>query len=487
MPDPFELAAAQWEQSHRRWSTPGALAAHLDPSTKRTPALDAIDRKLVDLYRGEGKRRLMVFMPPQEGKSQRISRRFPEWILTENPHARIGIVSYETELAKRWGRVIKNDAAQHLDLPIRLQADSKAAGRWNTVQGGGVYCVGLNGAITGQPIDVMLIDDPVKGRAEAESEVYRERAWQWWENNGFTRMSNGLVVLMMTRWHEDDLAGRLLTKEPGEWDVLSIPAIAGANDPLGRAEGDELVSATKDPGFFYRTRELRSKYVWDSVYQQSPSAATGSMFKRSDWRYWRRLGKDAIDLDGVLLRLNECTKFITMDLAASTKTSADYTVASVWAIGFTGDLVLLDRARARVPDSAHFDLVRPLVARWFSPYDVVYVESRMFGTTFVYAAGRSGIPIRELQADKDKVTRASSGADMQRQGRIWLPRDAVWLDEWLDEHAEFPTGKHDDQVDTTGYAARVALAHWVDPSPPVAPPRQTMYGDNALDFLSIPV
>lgn len=220
-------AASRFAPRVRQWATPGAMATDLDPAHRQTAALDLIDRELVDLFDGDGHDRLMVFMPPQEGKSQKISRRTPAWLLSHDPTLRIAIVSYAANKAERWGRQIRRDILAHPQLGITLRADSRAAGRWETEQGGGLICVGIAGGITGEPVDVLLVDDPVEGRAEAESETYRERDWDWWESDGSTRLSSrARVVVMMTRWHEDDLAGRLRVREPGDWRVISIPAIA---------------------------------------------------------------------------------------------------------------------------------------------------------------------------------------------------------------------------------------------------------------------
>ena len=469
----FEVAARAFEPAPPpRWATPGAMARELDPTMVQTPALDAVDLVLVDAAEGRCPR-AMIFEPPQEGKSERVSRRFPAWLLNRDPTLRIGIVSYQSDKAVRWGRAIRRDARTHPQLGINLRADDRAAGRWHTEEGGGVYCAGIGAALTGEPLDVLIIDDPFAGRAEAESAVYRERAWDWWENVGSTRLSTrAFVLLMQTRWHTVDLAGRLLQEEPGEWRVLSIPAIAeDADDPLGRAPGEELVSVQRrPPGYFHKLRELRSPYVFRSVYQQRPTSAQGGMFARADWRYWRtrgrELGRPVLDLDGQTAALADCARFITVDLATSVRTSADFTVAAAWAISVNGDLILLDRVRDRVAQSGHFDLVTPLRQRWLGPYDVTYVESRMFGTTLVYAAGRAGLPLAELHADVDKLTRALPAANLQRQHKVWLPADAPWLDEWLDELADFPSAAHDDQVDVLAYAARVAVAHWLPTEAP---------------------
>lgn len=458
--------------------TPGDMAVALDRTTVQTPALELIDQRLVDVAEGRTLRQ-MIFMPPQEGKSQRISRRFPAWLLSKDPTLRIAIVSYQLEKAVRWGRDIKRDAETHPQLGITIRKDSHAAGRWHTTEGGGIYCVGIGGALTGEPVDVLIIDDPFAGRADAESETYRTRAWDWWENVGSTRLSaRGRAVLMMTRWHEDDLAGRLLSREPGEWEVLAIPAICAepGTDPLGREEGAEMASATHLPGWFKNVERLRSAYVWRSVYQQTPTAGEGNLFKRSDFRYWRqgdrRDGGEQILLDGTPADLRDCTRFATIDLAASTKTSADWTVAAAWAIVPWGDLVLLDRVKVRVGQEGHFEALTPLRQRWLRPYDVTYVESRMFGTTLVYAAGRAGIPLAELEADTDKVTRAMAAADLNRQHRLWFPAAVDWLDDWCDELAQFPNAAHDDQVDVLGYAGRVAITHWLPAQAPGEVERQ---------------
>lgn len=486
----FEYAARQFETKTRTWPTPGAMALALEPKTKTSPVLDMIDAALVELFDGDVDR-LMIFCPPQEGKSQKVSRRTPAWLLAHDPTLRIAIVSFEQGKAERWGREIRRDIRQHpVELGIMLRSDTHAAGRWETVQGGGLICVGLEGGITGEPVDILIIDDPVKGRAQAESKNYREAAWEWWESNGSTRLSErGKVVLMMTRWHTDDLAGRLLAREPGEWRVVNIPAIAvDAEDPLGREVGEEMPSVRgRKPGYFTKLSQLRSSYVFSSIYQQRPVSAEGGIFKRGDWQYWRLDGDGRLDLDGVTYELSDCTRFITMDLATSTKTSADYTVAGAWAITISGDLVLLDRVRERVAQTDHMALLAPLRNRWLQPYDVTYIESCMFGTTLVYRLGRKGLPVAELEADADKLTRALAAADLQRQHRMWLPQNAPWLDEWIDEHADFPAVAHDDQVDVTGYAGRVAITHWV---PMQTAEQEQAYGGGStaeLDFFKIPM
>lgn len=474
----------------RRWPGPGAMAQALDPLTRQTPALEAIDEHLVAVADGDIDR-LMVLMPPQEGKSERISRRFPEWVLSHRPNTRFSLVSFADERARRWGRFIKSDLEQHPELGLRLRRDSKAAGRWGIAgYRGGVYCVGVAGQLTGEPVDVMVIDDPIADLEHALSPVYRERAKRFWQSVAVPRLGpQSRVVLVQTRWHEDDLAGWLQATNADRWTVLKIPAVAEDTvDVLGRDTGEGMLSARGNRDWASVRTEVGA-YVWAAEYQQRPAPAEGGMFKRTNWRYWEPAGPDlrgtSISLEGRVVPLDECWRFATVDLATSTKTSADYTVAGAWAVTPGGDLVLLDRVRQRIEEADHWAHIRPLVTR--HRVDVTFVESRMFGTTLVYEAGRAGIGLRELKADTDKFTRALPAAARQEQGRVWLPAGVDWLEEWVDELAAFPNGAHDDQVDVMAYAARVVAAYWLSPGTPAELDRRSWPDDGAIDFLTAPM
>lgn len=527
--DMTALALAQWAQltrpKERRYVRPGDLAKALDEKTQTSPALEIIDDALVGLMDPDSENNaLAIFMPPQEGKSQRVSRRYAEWLLDHDPTLRIAIVSYAEELALRWGRDIKMDVMQNPcknvnpgevcrdpcgGLHITIRRDSASAGRWETPQGGGIYCVGVGGPLTGKPVDILIIDDPVKDRMAAESKVIRESTWDWWESVAVARAPRR-VVLVQTRWHEDDLAGRMMSRpSPLKWKTIRIPAIADApDDPLGRAIGEELPSVRKRvAGFFRNLRATMSPYVFSGVYQQSPTAPEGNFFRRASFRYWREMepwpdGRERIFCEGQAVTLVDCWKFITMDFAASTKVSADYTVASCWAVTPAGDLILLDRERDRVPDHEHFNMAQRLRLKWNA--DQVYVESNWWSKTFVSDARDKGVPVAKVTADIDKVTRAIPAAGRVHSGRVWFPAEVEWLDVWCDELAIFPQGSHDDQVDTLSYAARIQVNEWVpahdDPRPGVDPWEQSVHqaaasatggiGDSAqggdMDLMEIP-
>lgn len=432
--------------------------------------------------------------------SQRVSRRFPEWLLAHDPTLRIAIISYQDEIAIRWGRQILRDirAANPAVMRIRVMPDSSAAGRWDTPEGGGLYCTGVGGALAGQPVQVMIIDDPVKDREQAESQTYRDRNWDWWESVAIPRLApGGITVLMSTRWHQDDLPGRILSRPgPLRWRVLSMPAISeGPGDPLGRPAGAEFPSVRGRPaGYFRHLQATVTPYVFASIYQQRPAAAVGNFFRRASFRYWTGLpGRlhpgDALqrgvqagawcECEGQRVDLADPAvwRFATVDLAASTKTSADWTVVSVWAISREGDLLLLDRRRAHVEMADHFAMARPLRDRW--RYDVMYVPREYWSKTLITDARAAGVPVAEVTTDSDKLTRAIPAAGRLHTGRAWFPAktsgcdcgecDGNWLPEWEDELASFDKGAHDDQVDTFSAAARVAAAHWTPPAPPARP------------------
>lgn len=473
MTDKWAAVAAMFAPRSRRWATPGALAQELDPSTVQTPALDLIDRELVNLADGDVDR-LAVFMPPQEGKSVRTSQRFVEWLLTDNPELRIAIVSYSDEMARRWGSDIKLDAATFdgsdgaLDLGIKLRADSKAAGRWQ-IDGhaGGVYCVGIAGSLTGKPVDILVIDDPVKDLEEAQSLAYQERAKRFWQAVAVPRLGPGAkVVLIQTRFHELDLAGQILAEDAGRWRVVSIPAIADSpDDPLGRPEGEPLLSARGHRDWAAIRREV-GDFVWASLYQQHPAPLAGGLFRRDQFKYWSGMpsdeGRARIDLDGRAVYLENCWIFAVCDLAASVRTQADYSVFATWAFSLDRDLILLDLHRERMQVEDHLGAVRPMMSRWGAT--ALYVEEMFHSATLVRDATQAGIPVLPLHADTDKVTRALSATPFVGAGKLWLAAGAPWVSAYLDEVTAFPNSAKDDQVDVTAYAARLVSAHYIQPT-----------------------
>ena len=281
-----------------QYPTPGALAKALDLSTNQTPALDLIDSELVRLVNEPGGR-LIISMPPQQGKSTRVSQIFPVWALIRDPDLPVIVASYGEQLAERNGETIRNLIQWNAPkLGVDIEHGSSAKKRWR-LEGrkGGVLSAGIGSGMTGWASGLTIIDDPIKDRIEADSETYRERVWGWWRDVAQTRLAPGApVVLVLTRWHTDDLAGRLLAAEDGHrWRVVNIPAQAdhhpskGETDPLGRKPGEYLQSARRerDPknpsgagrpmsdDDWEKIKVGVGSRTWNALYQGRPAPAEG--------------------------------------------------------------------------------------------------------------------------------------------------------------------------------------------------------------------
>lgn len=480
----------------RRWASPLDMASELSPTTVRTPALEAINDALVRLAEPGGKNRLAVFMSPQEGKSTLCSYWNPLWLLTHDPDLRIIAVSYNAEKSREWGAEVKTAISNFngddgmADLEIRLRADSRAAGRWK-VEGhiGGLYCAGIESGITGRPGDYIVVDDPTKNMQEAQSEAKRGKVTSTYRGAIVPRLGPGAKLLwIQTLWHESETIQAILANEGDDWEVIRIPAICDEpNDPLGRDIGEPMISA-RGQRDWAKTRRDVGEYVFSALYQQRPAPAEGGLFKRLWWRYWSpapTVGvSERVDLGGKIWALADCWKFGTIDLANSTKTSADWTVAAVWAMTLDGDLVLLDFMRARVGEEHHFDLVRPLAERWRA--DTFFVERSQYGTTLARDAARTGVHLTPIDPESDKFSRALPYSARASAGRVWLPAGAPDKAKiFIDEHAAFPNGSHDDTVDVGSYAVRVAVTKWQPPPPKTQP--DPVGREVELDYMSMPL
>lgn len=475
------------------------MAQALDPGIVRTPATNLMNQALVDLADGR-EDRLMISIPPQETKSTTCSFRFVEWLLADvSADLRCIIISYSDSVARRWGADIKRDFEMFdgedgsIDLGVRLRADSRAAGRWQ-VEGrrGGCFCAGVAGSVGGRAAEVMIIDDPVKDLEQAQSPIYRERFQRFWQGVAVPRLGPGAkVVLVSTRWHEQDAAGWLISTEGdrahgGRWKVINIPAIAEDDDALGRKPGEELISA-RGKRDWKAIRRSVGEYVWASLYQGRPAPAEGGLFKRIWFRWWSpapsRGEEQRIDLGGRAVDLRDTWRFLTGDLAVSTRTSADYTVAAAWALTLDGDLILLDYNRAKVGEAQHFDLFRPLAQRW--QVDTIFLEASQYGTTLVAEATRSGLHITPVQADTDKFSRALPYSARASGGRVWLPAGSQQkMGVWVDEHCSYPNAAHDDTLDVGSLATRVAITKW---SPAVPAHLPTSTASDGPNFLTMPL
>lgn len=453
------------------YPTPGVVARLLDGRIVQTPALELIDDLLLQIAEGHITR-LIVSVPPQEGKSQRISRAFLLWMLLRDHDLRLGVASYELSTARRWGRTVRNDIRAHPDFGLTVSRDSSAASEW-TLAGddvhGSVYSVGIGGALTGRPLDGLIIDDPVKDRAQAESQTYRDTAWEWWTDVARTRLApGGWVVIVMTRWHEDDLAGRLIAQDArgdGEgWTVVNIPAQAdhdphkGERDPLGREPGEWLRSAGgRTPEQWQQIRAAVGTRTFTSLYQGRPSPVEGDLFKRSQWRRYDT-PRAFLREDGTWHCPAADQVIQSWDMAFKDTKHSDYVVGQVWA-RFGLDAYLLDQVRARLSFTATVEAVRELTRRW-PQATAKLIEDKANGSAVIDQLKRSITGLIPITPKDGKYVRAVGVSPYVESGHVHLPSDrlASWAAGFIDEAAAFPNGTHDDQVDAMTQALDRLLA-----------------------------
>lgn len=389
-------------------------------------------------------KRLMIFMPPRHSKSETVTVRYAAYRMESDPKMNVILGSYNQKLANRFSRKVKRIVQSR----IALSRERKAVEEWETLAGGGLRAVGVGGGITGFGGNLILIDDPVKSREEAESEAYRDKCWDWFNDDLYTRLEpNAAMVLTMTRWHDDDLAGRLIKEmdDGGEqWEVVSLPALAEENDPLGRKQGEALCPERYDRESLEKRRVKLGAYSFAALFQQRPVPVEGALFKR-DWF------KDRI-VDQAPSGLRWARGY---DLAVSQKTSADFTASFRCAFDKQGVLYIADgfRRRLEYPEQKRY-----VIQRMVSEANTQHgIEKALHGEALVQDLRRvpaiRHVAFKAVKVDTDKFTRALSWANLAEEGKIRLVR-GPWIDAFLDEACRF-TGKgdtHDDQVDAVSVA-----------------------------------
>lgn len=389
--------------------------------------LEAVERGEID--------RLMIFMPPRHGKSELASKRFPAWCLGRNPKRQIIAASYNSDLANDFGRNVRNIVAEpefrQVFPTVSLATDSAAANRMNTNHGGAYVAAGVGTAVTGRGADIALIDDPFKDREEADSERRRELVWDWYRSTLYTRlMPGGAIVLIQTRWHEDDLAGRLLEQEPEQWEVLELPAI--------NAAGEALWPEWYDTQALERIKATIGPREWSALYQQQPQPDEGTYFKREWFTNWTTL--PAVRTYG------------TSDYAV-TDGGGDYTVHTVWGIGPDGDVYRVEQWKGQTASDEWIERKLDLIAKhkplcWFGEGGVI---QKAVEPMLRRRMRERGVHCRLewLPSVADKPTRARSFQAMAATGRVHFESGAD-----LSEFLVFPAGKHDDEVDTASLIGR---------------------------------
>lgn len=392
----------------------------------------------------------MIFMPPRHGKSEMVTVRYTAWRLLLEPELRVIVGSYAQQLANRFSRSIKRVCdevgfGKTSDDEKPIAGRLKSAAEWETPAGGGVRAVGVGAGVTGFGAGLIVIDDPVKNRAQADSETYRERTWDWFNDDIYTRLEpDASIILIQTRWHEDDLAGRLIREEEdgGEkWTTVNLPAVAEPDDPLGRVQGAPLCRARFDRKALDKIRRKLGSYSFSALYQQRPVPRDKGMFKR-EW--FRNIVDEAPD--GLHWKRG-------YDLAVSTKTSADYTASFRCARDERGNVYIADGYRARIeyPDQRRY-----VIERMTTEKNTEHgIEAALHGKALVQDLRQNArlirTPFRGIAVEGDKLMRALPWLNLAEEGRVILVRGA-WIDEFLHELSQFPKGRHDDQIDAVSIA-----------------------------------
>ena len=419
--------------------------------------------------------RLLICEPPGHGKSTVSSLYFPAFYLSKFPTHNVIAVSHTESFAEQWGRKVRNllmsDEHRLLFPNCAVSDDSRSAGRWDLIAGGSYYATGVGGAVTGRRADIVVCDDLLKGVDDAESQLVRDNMWEWWGSDLSTRLKpNGIMVVIGTRWHLDDIIGRLLASEKqkggDKWDKVILPALAKKNDPLGRKEGEALWPEWEDEKALERRRSQSSmsQRQWSALYMQDPVIEGGNILRREWFRIWNE--KDP----------PKCRMVIqSWDTATSKKQTAAYSACTTWGIFKEKDsgidsMILLSAFRRRMD----YPELRKMAQRLAYDYlddnyefpaqskvkrapDMILVEDMSSGSQLIPDLLRAGIsctPVRP-KAYGDKDARVHLSSDLMENGRVWVPGQPPnyttarrWAEEVIQACISYPSADSRDWVDT---------------------------------------
>lgn len=431
----------------------------------------------------------MIFAPPQHGKSELVSVRLPAYWMGKRPDDPVILSSYAASLAEGKSRearqVVESIEYRQLFPEVNTRANNRAVDEWH-LDGhrGYMKAVGVAGPVTGHGGLLGIIDDPFENWERAQSKVIRDKVWDWWRATFRTRIwEGGAVVLIMTRWHPDDLAGRLLAEQGSDWTVLRLPAIAetqsqrdeacrilglpqGQLDPLGRQPGEPLAPRRYSSAALVALRRDVGPMAWPAEYQGIPVEPEGNLFKRQWFNRFRNLGDAYVICDtGEMVYKRECVHFALCDPNASDKPTADFTALGYFALtprhrpgkpAAEPRLLILKMARDRI----RFEEVAERAFLFFREHgpEWIGVEAELIFDAIAREMLRLGLPVRRLKTEgKTKFVRAMPAIARCECGQVLLPVADGWINDFLDEVCKF-TGiedAHDDQVDLLSYGCKI--------------------------------
>lgn len=411
---------------------------------------ELIAEKLEAVERGEIKR-LIITMPPRHAKSVTATQAFPAWYLGRNPNGRIITASYGQDLATDFGSKTRDlvDSQEYKVIfpELKLKEDTQSKNKWATTVGGHYISVGVGGSLTGRGSEILLIDDPTKNREEAESQVYRDKVWNWYTSTAFTRLEpDGAVIVIMTRWHVDDLAGRLIKQ--GGWDVLHLPAIA-TQDEKYRKQGEALWEGRYDVAKLQEIKATVGAYDWSALYQGNPVLSETQEFKES---MFHRVSEEELRRIEAGLRL-EYT--IAVDLAISEKEKADRTAITVIGKAVSKPEwyvceIIADRLDPLQTIDALFMLYEKYRPRKIGIETVAFQKSLLYFIQEEMRRRQVYLPIQELKTTGSKEMRIRGLLPLYRTGVV-LHINTPKAKELEEELLLFPQSPHDDISDSLAY------------------------------------
>jgi predicted phage terminase large subunit-like protein len=399
----------------------------------------------------QGNGRILVEIPPRHGKSTFISQWLPAWFLANWPDQNVMLATYETNFATTWGRRTRNLLKEHNDticqwhvdangdqLHELISTDSAAAARWTTTMGGGMMTAGVGGPLTGSGGQLLIIDDPHKNWKEAMSPVTKKMIHEWFDSTFYTRCEpDATIIVLHTRWMEDDLIGYLKSQHKDKWLELRMPAIAEEDDPLGRVIGEALCPQRYDEKKLAKIKEASRALTWAGLYQQRPVPVAGNIFKIADWKRYKR---------APICKF----KIQSWDTGYKKGEESAYTVCQTWGVSELG-YFKLDQFRERLeyPQLKKQVMIQYMTHR---PHAIL-IEDRASGQSLIQDFQQSStLPIIPIPAIDDKVVRAMAVSPLQEAHLLWIPADDQEEDEFINRCAMFPNGRWKDEIDTMSQA-----------------------------------
>jgi len=416
-----------------------------------------MNQKIIGMLQNDTSDVLIIDMPPRHGKSEFISKYFPAWFIGTNPSKRVILTSYEATFAASFGAAARDLLKEHGpdQFGVRVRSDSSAAKWWRTQAGGGMTTSGVGGPITGKGADLLIVDDAIKNAQEALSGRHRQKVWDWFASTALTRLEpGGKVIIVMTRWHEDDLVGRLLKRQEGfdhhRMEVVSLPAIAGENDALGRKEGEALWPER------YSEKDLAAKkltvgdYWWSAVYQQKPRNPEGA-----EWpdEYFEGIGFDQWpDSDSTEIRL------MSFDPSKGKNDRAGDYSSIILGYGNQTNLYV-SCIMKRLPVTQACKLFVQIAAK--HRVHVAAVETNQFQELLIEPIQAEcerlgfGMRVVEFNNTKNKVMRIRTLNASLAGKKFRFRKNVPGVDLLLGQLRDFPLGQHDDGPDSLEMADRL--------------------------------